>query len=389
MIDLVGKRWIFFIISITIIVAGVIGFFVNGVTLDIQFQGGTILEIPMKDGNFEPSNAEKIVNNTTGKLATAQKSETFDSTGESDKIYLLTINIASKQGSLTGEEQNRLIDALRTEFNIDTSSQMSVSNVEPFIGKELLSRGLWAVFWASILIILYITVRFRVMSGFSAGVIAILTLFHDIAVMLSIYILFKVPINDAFIAAVLTVMGYSMNDTVIIYDRIRENSHLLKKVPVAQLVNRSIIQTLTRSINTVLTVIICLVTVYIFASVYNIGSIKNFTLPLIVGITCGAYSSILIASPLWAVWMQRKGRKQIPSKPRKGSAPRYDAKLEGKTEAAVQAITPAANDIVAGAEQDGKPEVLPGKSPDSTPASKPSSRRRQKHGKRPKRKPKR
>lgn len=318
MIDLIGKKHYFFALSIIIIIAGIIAFFVNGgFVLDIQFQGGTIIEIPMKDGNFEAAKAEEIVRNTVDKIATAQKSETYDSSGESEKVYLLTVNIANKQGSLTGEEQTKLIDELRKEFNISPDAQLSLNNVAPFIGGELLSKGLQGVFWASLLIVLYMWWRFKVMSGLSAGVTAVISLLHDALIMLAIYAIFRIPVNDAFIAAILTVMGYSMNDTIIIYDRIRENSHQLKKTPIAELVNKSIIQTLNRSINTVVTVIICLVTVYVFASYYNITSIKDFTLPLIVGIGSGCYSSIFISSPLWVMWKESQDKKKIRSKPAK------------------------------------------------------------------------
>ncbi|MCR4437031.1 MAG: protein translocase subunit SecF [Clostridiales bacterium] len=315
MVDLMGKKYYFFALSALIIIAGIVAYIVNGgMVLDIQFQGGTILEIQMKDGNFDPRKAEDIVKNTVGKIATAQKSETYDSSGKNPKVYLLTINIANKQGSLTGDEQTKLVEALRKEFDIPADAQMNVNNVAPFIGTELLSKGLQGVFWASVLIILYMWWRFQVMSGLSAGVTAILALLHDALIMLSIYAIFRVPVNDAFIAAVLTVIGYSMNDTIIIYDRIRENSNLLKKTPIAELVNRSIIQTLSRSINTVVTVEICMITVYAFAAYYNITSIMDFTLPLIVGITSGCYSSIFIASPLWVMWKESRAKKKVASK---------------------------------------------------------------------------
>lgn len=315
MVDLMSKKYYFFALSIIIIIAGIIGYAVNGLQLDIQFQGGTIMEIPMKDGNFDAAKAEEIAKNTVGKIATAQKSETYDSSGKSSKVYLLTINIANKQGSLTGEEQNKLVDALKKEFNIAADTQMNVSNVAPFIGKEILNKGLQAVLWASLLIILYIWWRFKVMSGLSAGITAVLALLHDALIMLSVYTIFRIPVNDAFIAAVLTVIGYSMNDTIIIYDRIRENSNLLRKTPIAELVNKSIIQTLARSINTVLTVEICMITILVFSVYFNISSMKNFTLPLIIGITSGCYSSIFIASPLWVLWKESRAKKKIGSKP--------------------------------------------------------------------------
>jgi preprotein translocase subunit SecF len=132
--------------------------------------------------------------------------------------------------------------------------------------------------------------------------------------MLAVYTIFKLPVNESFIAAVLTILGYSMNDTIIIYDRIRENSNQLRRMPIGELVNRSIIQTLNRSINTIVTVLICLISMLVFSLVYNITSITDFILPLIVGIVSGCYSSIFIASPLWILWKESKQKKKIKTK---------------------------------------------------------------------------
>jgi preprotein translocase subunit SecF len=115
--------------------------------------------------------------------------------------------------------------------------------------------------------------------------------------------------NESFYCGHLTILGYSMNDTVIIYDRVRENSSLLRKMPIAELVNRSILQTLNRSINTVVTVLISILTVFIFASVYKIHSVTEFTFPLLIGITSGCYSSIFIASPLYVMWKEYKAKR--------------------------------------------------------------------------------
>ena len=155
------------------------------------------------------------------------------------------------------------------------------------------------------------------MSGLSAGIMAVLALLHDALIMLSVYTIFQIPLNESFIAAVLTVIGYSMNDTIIIYDRVRENSNLLRRTPIAELVNQSIVQTLNRSINTVVTVLISIITVYMFARFYNIPSIENFSFPLIIGIVSGCYSSIFIASPLWVIWKegQAKRKKTVKGKP--------------------------------------------------------------------------
>ena len=155
------------------------------------------------------------------------------------------------------------------------------------------------------------------MHGLSAGVIAIIALLHDIMVMFTVYIIFRIPLNNSFIAAVLTIIGYSMNDTVVIYDRIRENTRIMRKTTLKDLVNKSVLQSLSRSVNTSLTTLICILTLYVFAAVNNIESIKEFTLPLAIGIISGVYSTIFIASPLYLMWQERGKRKKTSGKPAK------------------------------------------------------------------------
>lgn len=315
MIDLIGKKYYFFALSGLLILAGIIGLIVNGVKLDIQFQGGTRIQVQMPNNDYDTNRAVDLVKNTIGKTATVMKSQTYNANNKSEKLNIMVLDIASKD-TLDQEQRSKLLTAIRTEFNIKDNAEINVNSIAPFIGDEIKTKALYAIFWASIAIILYVWWRFKVMSGLSAGVMAIVALLHDILIMCAIYFVFKIPLNDSFVAAVLTVIGYSMNDTIIIYDRIRENSNLLRKVPIGELVNKSIIQTLNRSINTVVTVLICIITLFIFASRNNIYSVIDFTFPLIIGITSGMYSSIFIASSLYVIWKERGGKK-VSSKPAK------------------------------------------------------------------------
>jgi len=310
MINIISKRYYFFALSAAIIIAGIIGYILNGgFNLDIQFEGGSVVEIQMPNKNFDTIKIENTISQAIGKKVTALKSSTINST-KKQSIDLLIINVASKN-TLSDQEQNTLVDILRKDFGVKPDAQMTVSNIQPSIGREMLRKGFSAIIWASILIIIYIWWRFRVMSGLSAGVMAVLGLLHDAAIMLSVYTIFNIPLNESFIAAVLTILGYSMNDTIIVYDRIRENNHMLRKMSISELVNTSIIQTLARSINTVVTVLICVITVYIFAYYANISSIKEFSLPLIIGVASGCYSSIFVTCPLWVMWKQRQDKRRL------------------------------------------------------------------------------
>lgn len=312
--DFVGKRNYFFILSAIIILIGIVGLIYNdGLNYDIQFQGGTMVDFQMENSNFVPEDISGEISNELGKIVTAQKSSTFNISEGNSEIFLLNVNVSSAE-VLNQEELTKLVNIVREKYDVVEDSQETVRNVQPSIGKELREKSYLAVFISVSLIILYIWIRFQMISGLAAGVFAVVGLVHDTLIMLSVYAILDIPLNESFIAAVLTIIGYSMNDTVIIYDRIRENTGLLKKLGIAELVNKSIYQTLARSINTTLTLVICLVSVYAFAVYNNIPSIKEFSLPLIVGVISGGYSSIFIVSPLWVMWKEYNNKKRASVK---------------------------------------------------------------------------
>lgn len=325
MVNLYAKRYYFFILSAIIILSGVVMYFVEGFKLDIEFEGGTIIEMRANDKMFTEKNTQDLqtkigefVTKTINKPAKVQKSTSYDVSGTNSKSFdIITISIGS-ENTLSNSELTKVEEAVVKEFKLTAKDPVvSEESVEPFIGKEIMNNGLKAIVIAFVLIILYVWYRFKSMSGLSAGVFAVVGVIHDVLVMLSVYVVFQIPLNESFIAAMLTVVGYSMNDTVIIYDRIRENNRLLRKVPLPELVNSSIIQTLNRSINTVVTSLIAITTVYIFSKVNGINSMEQFSFPLIVGIAAGCYSSIFIASPLYVMWKESQKKKKVSGKPAK------------------------------------------------------------------------
>lgn len=322
MVNLYNKRYYFFILSALIFISGLVSYFVYGFKLDIQFEGGTVIEMRANKDTFTAENTQQItgevadlVQKTVGKPAQVQKSTAYDASGSKSSYDVIKISIGSAD-TLTNEELSSVKSAVIDKLKLDASNAViSEESVEPFIGKEISQNGVRAVLIAFALIIIYVWWRFKVMSGLSAGVFAVIGVLHDLLVMISVYLIFQLPLNESFIAAILTVVGYSMNDTIIIYDRIRENSRMLKKVPLPELVNTSIIQTLNRSINTVVTSLIAITTVYVFALINGIGSIEEFSFPLIIGIAAGCYSSIFIASPLWVMF--KESQKKSKAKPAK------------------------------------------------------------------------
>lgn len=302
MIKFYEKRKIFFAISLTIMLIGVIAIFVNGINLSIQFKGGAIIKYSFVgdlDVEAVSNKASELLNRNT------EVQVTQDLATKSKKIAL---NLAGNNG-LAADEQDKLDNALKTEFP-DANLQLSESNVvQPFIGKRFLTNGMIAIGLSSLFIILYVWIRFKRISGLSAGVISLIALLHDMLIVFFTFILFKIPINDSFIAVTLTIIGYSINDTIVVYDRIRENKPHYTKKPYENLINDSINQTLGRSVKTSVTTVISVLIVYIFAYMYNIESIKTFALPMMIGLISGCYSTVCLAGPMMVMWHKKKSAK--------------------------------------------------------------------------------
>lgn len=309
--DIIGKRKYFFMFSAALILIGMLFFIVHGgFDWDIQFEGGTIIKIEMEDDNYDAAEVEGRLTDLLDKTLTVQKEKTFNPDNQDDNIYLLSIKV-SKENTLNNQEINSVVDLISTEYNTVESTQPQMQSVEPFIGRELRNKALMAAGWAMLLIVMYVGIRFRVMSGMSAALFGIVALLHDALIMLSVYVVFNIPVNEVFVAAILTIIGYSMNDTIVIYDRIRENSAAMHKADLETMVNTSIIQSLPRTINTLVTTLLTITTLYVFASIYNVESIRQFAFPLLIGLTSGSYSSIFIATPLWMMWRKYRIKKKL------------------------------------------------------------------------------
>lgn len=304
----VENRKYAFIFSIALFIFFVVMLVINGVALDISFKGGTRIMIETK-GQIDPNRAEDLVERAIGKDVTTSVMETFSgSNDENRKVNMLRIDIAGNE-PLTAEEEGKVKDVISQNFDVVLNSPNNENvSITPTIGREALKKGVLAVGISVILILLYVTWRFSIIGGFQAAACGILALAHDVGVMFGVYITLKMPLNDIFIATVLTVIGYSINDTVIIYDRIRENSRLMRKTDLGSIVDVSIHQSLNRSINTMVTTLIAVVILLIFSVNNNISSLINFSFSLLIGVITGAYSSIFLAAPVWVLWKERRQR---------------------------------------------------------------------------------
>lgn len=283
--DFIGKRKIWYALSLIIIIPGIISLMFQGLNLGIDFAGGNIMQVKFQqEVSIEEIRAELSKENLG-----SSKIQLMD-----DGSYQI------KTPVLAQEEQ----DALMAKISGDLGELEILRSelVGPTVGKELLTNGLVSLAIAVCLIVAYISYRFE----FKFALAAIIALFHDVLITISVFSLLQLEVDSTFIAAVLTIFGYSINDTIVIFDRIRENMHGVKKAQLAEMINHSIMQSLSRSINTSLSTLILLVALFIFGG----QTTKVFVLALIIGITSGAYSSIFNASPLWYdLKMMGKGKR--------------------------------------------------------------------------------
>ncbi len=296
--DYVGKSKYFFIASLSIIAFSLIFAAVFGIQLDVQFKGGSIITYSYT-GDIDSSSFKSTVEKALGDEVNIQ-STTDVSTGS--KKYVVTLAAAK---GISSEQQTTLSDSLAKAYPQNSVKSESINVVDPTIGKEFLLKSLTAVAFASFLMVIYVGIRFKKISGWSAGVMALVALLHDVFIVFSIFIVFKIPLNDNFIAVVLTILGFSLNDTIVIYDRVRENQRIYgSKLTTAELMNKSIIQSLTRTTAASAAAIGALLVVCAICVVYHVNSIISFAFPMLGGMISGVYSTIFIAGPLWVRWQE-------------------------------------------------------------------------------------
>lgn len=306
------RKWVFIFTACVLIIGAVITG-VNGVKLDTQFTGGVILKYTYSG----ETDTEKIGNAVNAVLNRPVSVQTSQDSATGDKKLVLTL--AGNEG-INPDDQKKVTEEINKLG--DTSYELSETfAVEPYIGAKALNNSVIAIVLSALFIIAYIWVRFKSLSGLSAGVSAVIALIHDVILVFFVFGVFKIPVNDAFVVVTLTIIGYSINDTIVLYDRIRENIRNKagsKKETLCELVDRSITETIGRSVKTACTTAICVAIVLIFALIYHIESIRVFSLPLLVGIISGCYSSVCIAGPLWVTWKEFRAKKSDKIETSKG-----------------------------------------------------------------------
>ncbi|MGD9473537.1 MAG: protein translocase subunit SecF [Eubacteriaceae bacterium] len=287
-IKVIEKSKIWFILSAVLIVISLGSMMFQGLNFGIDFIGGTIITIDLKTP-FETSDARTIVD---------QYDTDADITNAGDDGSQIII---STKKDLSTDERTSLFTAFQEKYTLESADLLSIDTVSPSIGAEVAQSAVIACIVAVALMLAYITFRFE----FFFGLTAVFALVHDLIIVLGVYSLFQIQVNSPFIAAMLTILGYSINDTIVVFDRIRENRNRFGKFDYVPLVDTSISQTLQRSINTSLTTLLAIGSIYVL----GVQSIRDFALPLIVGIISGTYSSIFIASTLWVKIKEKQAQK--------------------------------------------------------------------------------
>ena len=300
-INFIGNRKKFYTFSCALIVIVLVFCAVFGVKMDVEFKGGSMVTLSY-EGDVDLPSLKSEIGSQLG-----QSDLTLQTGSDISGNQTLTVTLPGSQ-TLTTEQLDDMLTAINEAHPENNFEQNEVSNVNATIGKEFLFKSLVALVAACVLILAYVAFRFRKIGGLKAGSTAIVALLHDMFVVFGVFVILRIPLNGNFIAAVLTILGYSINDTVVIYDRIRENSALYskKQMGLAELVNLSVNQSFSRSLMTSITTCLALGVVCVVSVIYRLDSIYTFAFPLLFGMVSGVYSTICIATPLWVDWKSKK-----------------------------------------------------------------------------------
>lgn len=307
MINIVKRRYIFFGISLLVIIPGMLALLLWGLPLGIDFTGGSLLSVSFEAGHT-PQPAQVIA--------------VYSQFGYGDSLVQSSGNdqIIVRSKSLDETTKNKVIAEMEKQFGGKVTVQR-FDTVGPSVGQEVATRAAGAVGLAALGILLYITYAFRgVQHAFRYGVAAIIAMLHDVAVVVGIEAIIghflHWEVDSLFLTALLTVIGFSVHDTIVVFDRIRENANIYRRLPYETVVNHSIVQTLDRSINTQLTVMLTLFAMALMGGV----TIRHFVITLLVGVFSGTYSSIFNAAPILVVWENREWRNWFRRNPEEASA---------------------------------------------------------------------
>lgn len=290
------------IVYALIFVAGIVFSAIWGVELDINFSGGTKISYSYSGDLAQDDFKAAVDENVENKFEIAQ------STALAGDTKTFEITFVGKD-SLSAENQEALTTALTEKFADNDIKIYNSNSVSPTIAGSFFAKSLVAVLITAVLVVIYVGIRFRKIGGVSAAITALCALVFDILITFFTCVFFRLQIDLNYIAVILTILGYSLNDTIVIYDRIRENERLNPTMEIGELVNISINKVLIRNIVTSVTTFLAVMTIVVVSELFGLSSLRTFAIPMAFGLVSGAVSSLFISGPLWVIWKRKKAQK--------------------------------------------------------------------------------
>ncbi len=293
-----GKKKMILGISIGVLIALILGIIIRGVNFAIEFKGGTMLTYSYS-GDIDANSVTAVVKENVNTNINVRMGEDVNTGGKQ-----FMISFTSEDG-FNADKQAALTEALKSKFASNEIRDTESNDVNPSTGREFFIKCIVAILFAALLVIIYIAVRFRKIGGWSAGFCSVLALCHDLVVALAVSILFGFEFNSNTVAVILTILGYSINNTIVIYDRIREDRTLMAKASLNDVINMGCTQSLTRSIRTSITTVFTMLVITVVALVQGYNSLLTFSVPLMAGLISGTYTSLFVAPVTWSWWKNK------------------------------------------------------------------------------------
>lgn len=300
--DFVGHLKTFLCISLAIMLVGVVMNVIFGTQMDVAFKGGTVIRYSYETAPDMDALAN-AAKETLGSEATVAQDEI-------NNTQVVTVTLP---GEISMEQQQAFADTIEKNFESNKMENFSSNTLSASMGSKFFLRCVIALVIAAALLLLYVGFRFRKIGGFTAGATALLALLHDLLIVYFVFVIFRIQLNENLVAVMLTILGYSLNDTIVIFDRIRTNRRKMN-ASLDEVVNTSIHQCLRRNLVTSLTTAVAIASVLGVALAMHVDSIISFALPMLFGTVSGCYSSLVISTPLWAKWMDRRAAKENAKK---------------------------------------------------------------------------
>lgn len=309
--NFVGKFKIFISISLAIILVGIVMNIVFGINLDLNYSGGTKITYS-HTGDIDNSEAKSVI-----EAKSKYKVDVTDSQNYTSGTSSIVVSIVGNK-ALTTEEIETITKALSDKYKDNKIELLEQQSVDPTVGASFFAKSMYSLVLACALVGIYVGFRFRKIGGVKAALTAIFALVHDMVIAYFAFVILRFPLDANFVAVMLTILGYSLNDTIVIYDRVRENNLVFEgKKPIRDVVNISITQSFRRTLITSITTFIAISCVSIVAAIAGLSSILSFSIPMSIGVVAGSYSSICLAGPLYVFWNEHaeKKAKKNPKKP--------------------------------------------------------------------------